>query len=207
VPETESRIRSIFRSADGQWRSPSPSDPWGPGIPLPGARDMTIKERVGRRARQARRYGDWIEIDKDAASIHSDVLIWCRKHCNSEMPSGTFRIAPKVWGKHGDDPINYPYVPELDDPSETIRDLASAEWLRRCAAADLQRARGRRHDLIQLAGKEGHSRRRLARLLGLSFGRIQQLTRMPPTTEASQAPGSGSDGTRTRDLRRDRPAL
>jgi hypothetical protein len=188
VPETDSRIRSIFRSTDGGWRTPSPSDPWGAGIPLPGARDMTVRERIGRRARRARRYGDWIEIDKDAASIHSEVLTWCRKHCNSETPSGTFRIAPKVWGEHGDDTINYPYVPELDDPSEAIRELANAEWLGRCAEADLQTARRKRHELIQLAGKEGNSRRRLARLLGLSFGRIQQLTWTSPTSD--DRPGS-----------------
>jgi hypothetical protein len=141
---------------------------------------MTVKERIGRRVRRTRRYGDWIEVDKDVASLHSDVLIWCRRHCNSELPSGTFRISPQIWEERSGDSIDYPYVPEFDDPSDTIRRLAGAERLRRSAETGLRIATIQRHELVKKAGEEGHSRRRLARLLGLSFSRIQQLTRSAP---------------------------
>jgi hypothetical protein len=148
---------------------------------------MTVRERIGNRVRRASRYGDWFEIDKHTASIHADVLTWCRKHCNSGLPSGTFRIPPRIWHERADDKIDYPYVPELDDPSETIRQLAQTERLRRGAEADLHKATARRHELIQRAGREGHSRRKLGRLLDLSFGRVQQLTKAPPTLSEAEA--------------------
>lgn len=170
---------SIFY-ADGEWRAPSPREPFGAGVPLPGARYMTVRERIGNRAREVSRYGRWIEIDKLTASIHADVLTWCRKYCNSELPSGAFRIAPRVWAAHADEAIDYPYVPELDDPSQTIRQLSQVERLRRGAELDLRSAVRKRHDLIRTAGEEGHSRRTIGDLLGLSFGRVQQLTQTAP---------------------------
>jgi hypothetical protein len=183
MPVSTLGVRSVVRADDGEWRIPSPTDPWGPGVAVPGARDMTVRERIGLRVRRISRQGVWIEVDKDTASIHSDVLTWCRRYCNSETPDGTFRIAPKVWAKRANDTIDYPYVPELDDPSETIRELAHAEWLRRCAEADLLKVTAKRHDLIRAAGADGHSRRRIADLVGLSFARVQQLTRTPPTPD------------------------
>lgn len=138
---------------------------------------MTVGEMIGDRVRRTRRYGEWIEIDIETASIHPDVLTWCRRHCNSQLPSGTFRIAPQVWEAQVDGGINYPYIPAIDDPSATIRELAEAELFRRQIEVTFMKATATRTELIRRAGAEGHSRRRLARLLGLSFGRVQQLTR------------------------------
>jgi hypothetical protein len=159
---------------EGVWRTPHYS--WRDSVPIPGARDMTVGEMIGDRLRWTRRYGEWIEIDKETASIHADVLTWCLRNCNSQLPSGTFRIAPRVWDARAEDGISYPYIPALDDPSATIRDLAEAELFRRQIEVSFTKATATRTELIRRAGAEGHSRRRLARLLGLSFGRIQQLT-------------------------------
>lgn len=137
---------------------------------------MTVREMIGDQLRRTRRYGEWIEIDKETASIHVDVLTWCRRNCNSELPSGTFRIGPRVWDARADDGVDYPYIPAIDDPSATIRELAEAELHRRELEVAFRKATVTRNELIRRAGEEGHSRRRLARLLGLSFGRIQQLT-------------------------------
>src|ERR1700754_4932845 len=193
MPRSGLGLRSVVRDADGEWCIPSPTDPWGPGVPVPGARDMTVRERIGRKVRRANRSGTWIEIDKDTAAIHPDVLTWCRRHCNSETPSGVFLVAPKVWAKHANATIDYPYVPEIDHPSETIRELAFIEWRGRCGEADVRKAKARRHELIQAAGDEAHSRRQIAELLGLSLARVQQLTRTPSTADDSSDTVSADD--------------
>lgn len=174
---------SVFR-VSGEWRAASPqgfgefadiTDPLAKGISLPGARDMTVREMIGKRVRRGQRYGDWIEIEKQVADSHPDIPVWCRRNCNSELPSGMFRIAPPVWEANSDSPIDYPYVPELDETNRTLRELAMVERLRRSAAADLRAATARRNALIRAASTEGQSRRKLARLLGISFARVQQL--------------------------------
>jgi hypothetical protein len=137
---------------------------------------MTVSEMIGNRLRRTYRYGEWIEIDRQTASIHPDVLTWCHRNCNSQLPSGTFRIAPTVWEAQVDGGINYPYIPAIDDPSATIRELAETELFRREREIAFVRATATRADLIRRAGAEGHSRRQLAHLLGLSPGRIQQLS-------------------------------
>lgn len=144
-------------------------------VPLPGARRSTVGEFVGGHYRRTKRYGDWIEIPGELAHSHPDLLIWCRRFCNSELPSGTFRFSPSVWDVRSRDPIDFLHLPELDHPSETIRNLAAAERIRRRAEEDLRQSKQERDKLIRQASDEGCSRRQLANLLGISFGRVQQV--------------------------------
>ena len=136
---------------------------------------MKVKEFARGRIRTMQRYGWWVELDKYTAHSDPDLLHWCRRHCNSELPSGTFRFSPKDWDHQAEDFISVPFFPELDHPNPLIRELAEAELFRRIAQYQLRLNREERDDLVRVASSEGHSRRELADLLGISFGRVQQL--------------------------------
>lgn len=144
-------------------------------IEIPGVRPMKVWEMVGGRFRTTRRYGEWIEVDRRTAGLHHDLLRWCRRRCNSELPSGTFRFSPKDWERYREEPLATPFVPELDHPSATIRELARLERERRQVEQEAATARRRRDELVREASAEGHSRREVAHILGVSFGRVQQL--------------------------------
>ncbi|HET8955662.1 MAG TPA: hypothetical protein VFN18_08390 [Solirubrobacterales bacterium] len=146
-------------------------------IAAPGVRSTTVKELVGGRIRKTSRYGVWVEIDRDVAHSDEDLLRWCRRHCNSELPSGTIRLSPKTWEEHSGDPLPMPFVPEFDHPSRTVRELAEAERHRRHAELRLRTARLKRDRLLREVSQEGHSRRELADVLGISFARVQQLVK------------------------------
>jgi hypothetical protein len=186
---SRNRRTTVFFQGD-QWLAASPrgfgevagiTDPIGGGVALPGARDITIKELIGKHARRTKRYGEWVEIKREVADLNPDVLNWCRRFCNDESPAGTFRFTPANWDARCSDKLHLPFVPELDHESPTVRRLAAAERLRRRAAADLEAAQAKRDELIRQASAEGHSRRDLSRLLGVSFGRIQQVVRTSRT--------------------------
>jgi len=147
----------------------------GSMIPIPGARFMKVEKFVRGRTRMTQRYGSWIELDRDTAHSDADLLRWCRGNCNSELPSGTFRFSPREWDRRAEDCLSTPFFPELDDPSPLLRELARAELFRRIAEHQLRMNRERRDELVRASSREGHSRRELAELLGISFGRVQQL--------------------------------
>ena len=151
----------------------------GPLIEIPGARLMTVREKVRERFRKTRRYGEWIEIDRETAHLHRDLLKWCRRRCNIELPSGTFRFSPKDWERYRDDPLLIPFVPELDHPSQALRSLARLERERRQVEQTLTAIRRRRDELLREASSGGHSRREIASVLGISFGRVQQIVQQP----------------------------
>ncbi|HET7417160.1 MAG TPA: hypothetical protein VFJ61_06020 [Solirubrobacterales bacterium] len=160
----------------------------GDPVPIPGARLMKVQEMVGHRTRTTERYGLWIEIDRETAHSDPDLLRWCRRHCNSELPSGTFRFSPRIWDRRSQDFLPVPYFPELDHPDSLIRELAGIELFRRIAEQQLRWNRQQRDELIRITSEEGHSRRNLARLLGISPGRVQQLV------DSDAEPGSSSTG-------------
>jgi hypothetical protein len=164
---------------DGIWCEAS-SPERDPPIPIPGARSMTVAELVADRFRTERRSGVWIELRRDVAHAHPELLEWCRRRCNTELPAGGFRFAPRTWEDHSRDELTVPFVPELDDPDAVIRRLAMVERFRRRAEQDQRIFRQDRRQLVQDASETGHSRRELARLLGISFGRVQQLVEEAP---------------------------
>ena len=147
----------------------------GSRIPIPGSRFMKVKELVRGRTPTTQRYGQWIELDRYTAHSDADLLRWCRRNCNSELPSGTFRFSPREWDQRAEECLSIPFFPELDHPSPLVRDLARAELFRRIAEHQLRLNQDRRDELIRASSDEGHSRRELADLLGISFGRVQQL--------------------------------
>jgi DNA-directed RNA polymerase specialized sigma24 family protein len=147
----------------------------GPLIEIPGVRPMTVRETVGDRLRKTQRYGEWIELDRRTSRLDPALLKWCRRHCNDELRSGTFRFSPKDWEKYGSDELPIPFVPELDHPDRTMRELARLERERRHLEQRLTTVRRRRDELVRAASVAGRSRREVARLAGISFGRVQQL--------------------------------
>jgi hypothetical protein len=152
-----------------------PSDPGLDPMPIPGGRQMTVREAVGGRIRESHRYGHWIEIMRETAHAHPELLEWCQRRSNSELKKGGFRFAPRAWRLHAEDALSLPFVPEIDEEDETLRRLAGVERRRRETAARLEELRETRAELVVEASRKGHSRRRLAEFLGVSFGRIQQL--------------------------------
>ena len=90
-------------------------------VPIPGVRHTKVKELVAGRFRKTKRSGDWIEVDKQVAGAHDALIHWCRRHCNSETPSGAFLFPPKAWEERLEDPLPIPFVPEFDHPSAAIR--------------------------------------------------------------------------------------
>jgi hypothetical protein len=144
-------------------------------VPLPGAHDATVAEFLGADVRTVRHYGEWIEVSGDAAARDPTVQRWCRRYANSELGNGAFRFRPSVWGERSGDPLELPYIPEFDHPDPAIRRLAVAETEHRRAVLRLAVAERERRAAVQAASAQGHSRRSLAALVGLSFARIQQL--------------------------------
>lgn len=144
-------------------------------LAIPGAREITVDEMVAGRTREVERYGHWIEVGRDVAHGHPDLLGWCRRVCNIELPKGGFRFAPKEWERHKSESLPLPFLPEFDHPDPIIRDLALVERLRRLAERDSDYFRLERDELIRKASAR-HSRRTLGRLLGISAGRVQQVT-------------------------------
>jgi len=157
----------------------------GVRIPIPGARFMKVKEFARGRTRTTQRYGSWIELDRYTAHSDPDLLRWCRRNCNSELPSGTFRFSPREWDRRAEDFLSTPYFPEFDHPSPLVRELAEAELFRRIAEHQLHLNRDRRDELVRASSDEGHSRRELAELLGISFGRVQQLVHRDVSADSS----------------------
>ncbi len=82
---------------DGRWGELAHPDDLESWLPSPGARDLTIREYVGSAARRVRSYGEWGEVPADVAHSEQRVLDWCRRHANSELPSGTFRLGRLGW--------------------------------------------------------------------------------------------------------------
>jgi len=146
-------------------------------ISIPGARSMKVNEFAKDGVRTTRRYGPWVELDAVTAREDPGLLRWCRKHCKGELPSGTFRFSPKEWDQQSEDFLSIPYLPERDHSDPSIRKLAEAELFRRIAERQMRLSRDRRDRLVRSATEEGHSRRDLAKLLDVSFARIQQLVR------------------------------
>jgi hypothetical protein len=141
----------------------------------PGARRITIAEYVGPSTQRIRRYGEWIEIPADVARSDAALLRWCRRHANSELRSGAFRLAPNAWESHGGVALDLPFLPEFDHPEEAIRHLAAVEAKHRDLELRLRHVAELRRKAIAVATSKGHSRRSLGRLIGLSYARIQQL--------------------------------
>jgi hypothetical protein len=144
-------------------------------LPLPGARPITVEEAVAGRLKHVERYGQWIEVSREVAHSHPELLEWCRGKCNTELPKGGFRFAPRDWEAGKTETLSLPFVPELDDPDPVIRGLALVERLRRLSERDADYFRRRRDELIREAA-DRHSRRELGVLLGITFGRVQQIT-------------------------------
>lgn len=143
-------------------------------LPLPGARAITVEEAVAGRLKHVERYGKWIEVGREVAHSHPELLEWCRRKCNTELPKGGFRFAPRDWEKCKSETLSLPFVPELDDPDPVIRELALVERLRRLTEREAEYFRRRRDELIRKAS-DHHSRRELGLLLDISFGRVQQV--------------------------------
>ena len=158
---------------EGQWCLEA--DDGEPPLPIPGARAITVEETVAGRLKHVERYGLWIEVSRDVAHSHPELLEWCRRKCNTELPKGGFRFAPRGWETCKAETLSLPFVPELDDPDPVIRELALVERLRRLTERDADYFRRRRDALIRKAA-DRHSRRKLGVLLGISFGRVQQIT-------------------------------
>jgi hypothetical protein len=149
--------------------------PGGHTIPLAGARDITVAEFTRGHERRVHRYGEWVELRKDVAHAHPELLTWCRRRCNSELPSGGFRFSPKDWDRYSAERLSLPFIPEFDDPNPLLREIAAAERRRRHAQRWVQDARAHRDDAIRAAAKAGYSRRAIGKLVGLTFGRVQQI--------------------------------
>jgi hypothetical protein len=165
---TEMRLERI----EGAWATQGVE---AASVQVPGARPMTVREFVAGRIRETRRYGSWVEINRDVAGAHPELLNWCRQRCNSELPAGGFRFAPRDWENFADDELTLPFVPEIDASDPTVRQLAEIERSKRELEQDLRLVRDRHRALVREASSAGYSRRSLAELLGISFGRIQQL--------------------------------
>lgn len=163
---------------DGVWHCLPPA-PTVASIPVPGVRQITVGEAVAGRIRRTERYGSWIEISREVAHARSELLDWCRRYSNSELKSGGFRFHPSDWEAHSKELLSLPFVPEIDDPDEQIRALAGVERERREVEAELSALREARVELLKGASAVGHSRRSLADLLDVSFGRVQQLIHTP----------------------------
>lgn len=185
VERSGERVELTFLARDGGWEELlDRSDP-GSWIASPGARNITIEEYVGTAARHVRHYGNWIEIRKDVASSDPQLLLWCRRHANSELRSGALRLKPDVWERRRREEIDLPFIPEFDHPDREIRALAGTEAGRRRLAFLTEQVAERHRVEVLAASQAGHSRRSLGRLLGLSFGRVQQII-----VEARAAKGS-----------------
>lgn len=120
------------------WRQPGPLSQADRSLPRGASRRRIPSSQCRRQAhegaragcrkvQETQRYGSWIEIRKETAHAHLDLLAWCRRHCNSELPAGGFRFAPKVWKERSDEPLSVPFLPKFDHPSPAIRELAAAE--------------------------------------------------------------------------------
>lgn len=144
-------------------------------VASPGARSITIAEYVGPDVQRIRRHGEWVEISAEVARSNADIQSWCRRHANSEMPSGAFLLPPADWKRHLEDKLCLPFLPEFDHPDDELRQLATVEASRRKLELQLQRATDLRRQAIVTATSAGHSRRSLGDLIGLSYARIQQL--------------------------------
>jgi hypothetical protein len=144
-------------------------------VPVPGARDLTVGEYVGDRIHHAQRYGRWVEIPRDVAHENGELRSWCRRHCNSELPSGDFRFPAARWKDLSRAPIALPFIPQHDDPEPMIRQLATYELNRRAAEITSNHWNKQRQKAVQDAVAAGHSLRKVARLLGVSFGRVRQI--------------------------------
>jgi hypothetical protein len=174
--ERDSRSIEIkVQRRSGKWGELVEIDTGRRWLASPGARGMTIAEYVGPSAQRIRRYGEWLQIPADVARSHAVLLEWCRRHANSELQSGAFRLAPNEWETHSGDELDLPFLPEFDHPEEAIRHLAAVEAKHRDLELRLRLVADLRRKAIAGATSNGHSRRSLSRLIGLSYARIQQL--------------------------------
>jgi DNA-directed RNA polymerase specialized sigma24 family protein len=163
---------SIIRDTELGWSI----ETMGLRVPVPGARDMTVGEYVGDRIRHAQRYGRWIEIPRDVAHENDELRSWCRRHCNSELPSGDFRFPAARWQELSRASIGrLPFIPQFDHPDTRIRKLAEYEFNRRVAEGLFSHWNAERQKAVRDAVAAGHTLREIARLLGISFGRVRQI--------------------------------
>ena len=172
LPDKQLERIDVVRS-HGVWHQRMGARQWL--IPLPGARDFTVAEFVGERYRRTHRYGEWLEISRDVAQSAPPFLQWCQRNANSELPSGGFRFHPGSWSTRCQDPLPLPFLPEFDHQDPTIRTLAGTERERRILQHRLKALAGERQQAIRAAVDAGYSRRTIAKLLGISFARVQQL--------------------------------
>lgn len=145
------------------------------GQPLPGARDMTAAEFIGSSARYVSKMGEWVEVPGEIAASDAEILQWCWKHADSGSPAAGFRFSRRTYEQAGKEAFPIAFVPELHDPRPAVRLLAQTERLLRISKARLARFERQRARHLQVAAHSGLSRRKLAELVGLSFGRVQQL--------------------------------
>ncbi len=174
--ERDSRSIEIkLQQRDGEWGELVEIDTRRAWLASPGARRITIAEYVGPAAKRIRHLGEWVEIPADVARSDAALVRWCHRHANSELASGAFRLAPKDWEGRSAEELDLPFLPEFDHADEAVRHLAAVEAMHRDLELRLRGVADLRRTAIAAATSIGHSRRSLGRLIGLSYGRIQQL--------------------------------
>lgn len=179
--EGEQEVVALVRR-DRVWHEVLPG---GQTIPVPGARDISVAEFIRGHERRVHRYGEWVELRQDVAQAHQEIVTWCRRRCNSELPSRGFRFSPKDWFRYSAERLALPFIPEFDEPDPLLREIAGAERERRYAQQWLHDARTHRDEAIRAAAKAGYSRRALGKLVGLTFGRVQQIITAQSGTSGS----------------------
>ncbi|MDP8909247.1 MAG: hypothetical protein M3N47_09075 [Chloroflexota bacterium] len=175
VERDSRRLEIKVQQRRGEWGELVEIDDDSVWLASPGARRVTIAEYVGPDARRIQRLGVWVEIPADVARSDVALLRWCRRNANSELPSGAFRLTSRDWERRGGDELDLPFLPEFDHAEDVIRQLAAVEAKHRDLDLRLRRVADLRRKAIAAATSNGHSRRSLGRLIGLSYARIQQL--------------------------------
>jgi hypothetical protein len=169
----------VFRKPDGSWTRTREAGDFTAAMPIRGSRDITIGEKLRGHAKRVQRSGPWIEVPGEIAA-GLDLQDWCRRHTSGERPDGAFLFSLAVWDSESTASISSPFIPEFHDPDPVVREHIESEhsWI----CFQLRTIESRRRQAIDSAVEAGHSRRKIAPVLGLSYARVQQLV-------GAQAPG------------------
>lgn len=148
-------------------------------IVVPGGRDCTAEEFLDGDVEPFERHGRWIRVPRRRTDIDAAVRQWCIRN-GGELLSGNYAMRAATWRQAKDETLPRPFLPEFDHANPRLRRAAAHEWRRRLADAQLRRASKERDAAVRCASRR-LSRREVAKAVGLSFGRIQQITNDTPT--------------------------
>jgi hypothetical protein len=165
---------SLVLDEEGTWQYE------GTGVPAVGARNISLGEvvdplMIGRSGREPEAV-----LLPLSAIIDNERLNWVLQ-AGTKLDGDAepmFKVSWPVWQEHAAQPVDA-WLPERDADG-VARALALAEREFRLVKEKLDTAGLVRHRLVVLAGRLGQSRRRVAETLGLSTGRVQQLSEDPP---------------------------